>query len=281
MDHFFRALRERGYEEGRNIAIERRHAEGRDDRYAALAAELVAAPVDVLLAAGPSATRAARAATTSIPIVMGTVDAVEQGLITSLARPGGNVTGWTLLSVESAEKQLSLLKEAMPQLSRVAVVANPRMPGHRTVVESVGEGARKMGMRLTSVEVASPEALEPAFATLAKERIEGFFATPDPVVMDRVQAQVTSLAARAKLPGIYQWRSYAQAGGLMSYGPSLTDLIASWATTVDKILKGAKPADLPVETPRRYELVLNDRAAKELGFVFPAALRLAANEVLG
>jgi putative ABC transport system substrate-binding protein len=280
MEHFYRGLRERGYEEGRNLVIERRQAGGRDDEYAALAADLVRLPVDVIVAGGPSATRAARAATSTIPIVMGTVDALEQGLIASLARPGGNVTGWTLLSVESAEKQLFLLKQAIPQLSRVAVVANPRMPGHRSVVERVGEGAGKMGMRLTPVEVASPEALEPAFAAMAKERIEAFFATPDPVVMDRAASRLTELAARAKLPGMYQWRLYAQAGGLMSYGPSLADLVSTWAVTVDKILRGAKPADLPVETPRRYELVLNMKAAQALAFTFPGALVVAADEVI-
>jgi putative ABC transport system substrate-binding protein len=280
MEHFYRGLRERGYEEGRNLVIERRQAGGRDDEYAALAADLVRLPVDVIVAGGPSATRAARAATSTIPIVMGTVDALEQGLIASLARPGGNITGWTLLSVESAEKQLFLLKQAIPQLSRVAVVANPRMPGHRSVVERVGEGAGKMGMRLTAVEVAGPEALEPAFAAMAKERIEAFFATPDPVVMDRAAPRLTELAARAKLPGMYQWRLYAQAGGLMSYGPSLADLVSTWAVTVDKILRGARPADLPVETPRRYELVLNMKAAQALAFTFPSALVVAADEVI-
>jgi len=280
MDAFFKALRELGYVEGQNLLVERRYAEGQDDRYASLAAELARSRVDAILAAGPSAARAARDATATIPIVMGTVDAVEQGLIASLARPGGNVTGWTLLTIESAEKQLWLLKEAVPRLARVAVVANPRMPGHSRVVEALAAAAGKMGMRLTSVEIASVDALEPAFASMAKDRIEAFFAIPEPVVMDHAARRLAELAMRHRIPGTAEWRSYAHAGGLMSYGASLRDLVASWAPFVDKIFRGAKPADLPVETPRKYVLVLNQRVARELGFAFPGPLLLAADEVI-
>jgi putative ABC transport system substrate-binding protein len=280
MNLFYKAMADLGYAEGANLVIERRYAEGRDDRYAALAAELVGMPVDVLVAAGPSASRAARDASRTVPIVVGTIDPVEQGLIASLARPGGNVTGWTMLTVESAEKELSLLKEAMPRLSHVAVLANPRMPAHPGVVERLAEAARKMNARSTPVEVAGPESLATAFATMARDRVEAFVAIADPVVLDRGIQDVARLAIQHRLPGIYSWRSFADAGGLMSYGPSLPQLVASWATYVDKILKGAKPADIPVETPRKYELVLNRRVARELGFSFPAALLLAADAVI-
>ena len=280
MDLFYKGMRELGYVEGQNVVFERRFADGQDSRYAELAAELVAARVDVIIAAGPSATRAARAATSTIPIVMGTLDPVEQGLITSLSRPGGNVTGWALLTSESGQKQLALLKEAIPGLERAAVIANPRMPAHREVVDKLVAGARGIGVRLTSVEITAPEALEAAFAGMVRDRIQAFFVAPEPVVLDRSAAQIAALAARHRIPGMYQWRSYAEAGGLMSYGPSLKELVPLWAPYVDRLLKGAKPADLPVDTPRKYELVLNERAAKALGFTFPAAMRLAADDVI-
>lgn len=281
MNLFYKGLADLGYVEGRNLVIERRHAEGRDEGYAALASELAKLPVDVIVAAGPSATRAASRASTTIPIVMGTVDPVEQGLIASLARPGGNLTGFAMLSVESGEKQLSLLKEAMPRLQRVAVVANPRMPAHGNVVAALAVASRKLDVQLASIEVASTDAISPAFASMARQKVEAFFVNPEPVVLDRSAKELSALASQHRLPGIYAWRSYVEAGGLMAYGPKLPDLIASWATYVDKILKGAKPADLPVETPRKYELVLNQRAARDLGFTFPASMLLAADSVIG
>jgi putative ABC transport system substrate-binding protein len=279
MEHFFRGLRELGYVEGSNLTVERRYAEGRDDRYPALAAELVKLPVDVLLAAGPAATRAAKAATSTVPIVMGTVDPVEQGLIQSLARPGGNMTGWCLLSTEGAQKQLSILKEALPRALRVGVVATPTMVKHVNRTGELAKGARELGLTLAFVEIAGEEALEAAFAALRRERVDAFILVAEPS-LDRLADRIAALAARDKLPGMYSFRPYVVAGGLMAYGPSLRALVELWPAYVDRILKGANPGELPVQTPTKYELVVNQRVANELGVAFPAPLLLAADVVV-
>ena len=279
MDVFFQGLRELGYVQGRNLHVETRFGEGRDDQLPALAAELLKQEVELIVAAGPAATRAARAATSTVPIVMGTVDPVEQGLIQSLGRPGGNLTGWCLLSTDYAQKQLSLLKQAIPAAARVGVVATPNMVKHANRAGELGDGARALGVSLAFVEVAGEEALEPAFATLRRERVDAFILVADPS-LDRLREPIAALAARHKLPAMYTFRFYVEAGGLMSYGPSLREMIALWPAYVDRILKGARPADLPVQTPSKYELVLNQRAAREIGFIFPGPLLVAAEAVI-
>jgi putative ABC transport system substrate-binding protein len=275
-----KAFRERGYVEGTNLVVERRYGEGHDDRLPALAAELVRAKVEVLMAGGPAATRAAAAATTTVPIVMGTHDPVEQGLIASLAKPGGNVTGWCFLSAETVSKQLAVLRDAMPQVTRVAVMVNPRMAAHEVRRAHIQSAAQAMGLQLVMVEVASAEALLPAFEKMRSERAEAFLLIPEPSLIDRLRTDIVGLAARHRLPAMYAFRMYPEAGGLMSYGPSLLDLMYLWPGYVDKILKGARPGELPVETPRKYELVLNQRTARELGFTFPHSLVLAADATI-
>ncbi len=271
-------LRELGYVEGRNLVVERRFATT-DDALEGLARELVKLDVEVIVAGGPTATRAARAATSVVPIVMGTHDPVEQGLIASLARPGGNVTGWCVLSVDTASKQFALLKEAVPRLSRVGLIANPQMAAHATRIGHLTIAARDLGLQVVPIEVTSREAVAAAFATLHKERVEAFAVIPEPQ-LDLMSGEIARHAAEHRLPGMYTWKLYVSAGGLMSYGPSLPAMMRLWAPYVDKILRGTRPGDLPVETPRKYELVLNQRAAHALGFTFPSALLLAADEVL-
>jgi len=273
-------LRDLGYVEGQNLVIERRSAEGHDERLPALAAELVHLKVEVIVAGGPAPTRAAQHATQTIPIVMGNHDPVEQGLIASFAHPGGNITGWSFLSVDLGEKQLALLKEAMPQLARVAVVANPATPGHGLRMHHLVEAARALGLHLHVVEVRSPDALAQAFAAMTHAGVEAFFVLPEPTVIDGLRGQMVTLAAQYRLPAMYHWKMYVEAGGLMSYGPSLLDLNRRAAVYVDKILKGAKPADLPVETPWKYELVLNLKTAKELDLTIPPTLLMLADEVI-
>jgi putative ABC transport system substrate-binding protein len=279
IDVFFKGMQDLGYVQGRNLQVEARFAEGSEERLAALAGELVRLNVEVIVAAGPGAARAAKAATSTVPIVMGTSDPVEQGLIASLAQPGGNVTGWCMLSVESARKQLALLKEAMPRIGRVGVLATPEAMGHHVRAGELTGGAGALGLSLAPVEVAGSEGLESAFAALRRERADAFIVLPEPAI-DALRDRIAALAAQARLPGMYTWRFYADAGGLMSYGPSLPTMIALWPGYVDKILKGARPADLPVQTPTKYELVLNQRAAKAIGFTFPSSLVLAADAVI-
>ena len=280
MDSLVQGLRELGWVEGRNLAIERRFAENRDERLPGLAAELVRSKVEVLLAGGPSATRAAKGATDTIPIVMGTHDPVEQGLVASLAKPGGNVTGWCFLSAETAEKQLALLKQALPRAGRVAVLVNPGLPGHGVRMQHIERGARALGLRLSVLDIATAEALAPAFAAMASERVDAFIVIPEPTLIDGLRGQIVAAASRQRLPGMYMFRMYTEAGGLMSYGPDLLALTRGWAPYVDKILRGAKPADLPVQTPTKLELILNERAAREIGFTFPGSLVLAADHII-
>jgi putative ABC transport system substrate-binding protein len=279
MDGFFQGMRELGYVQGRNLVVETRFGEGRDAALPALAAELVKLEVEVILAAGPAATSAAKRATSTVPIVMGTVDPVEQGLIASLSQPGGNMTGWCLLSTESAQKQLALFREAVPQAMRVGVVASPTMTRHITRAGELARGARALGVSLSFLEVPGPEALEPIFAAMRKERLDGFIVMAEPAI-DRLRDRLAALASQHRLPAMYYWRFYVDAGGLMSYGANLRDMVALWPGYVDKILKGARPGDIPVQTPTKYELVLNQKAARDMGFTFPGSLVIAADAVI-
>jgi putative ABC transport system substrate-binding protein len=280
LEAVYQGLRDLGHVEGRNLLIERRFAEGRDERLPALAAELVRANVEVLLAGGPAATIAAHGATATIPIVMAMHDPVEQGLIASLARPGGNMTGWCFLSADTAGKQLAVLKEAMPRLNRVAVLVNPGMAAHEIRVKHITQAAKAMGVQLAVIEIASAGALAPSFAAMSRDRVEAFILVPEPSVIDGLRGEIIGLAAQHRLPGMYMFSFYPDSGGLMSYGPDLDALSALWPSYVDRILKGARPGDLPVATPRKYELILNAKTARELGFTFPQTLLVAADRVI-
>jgi putative ABC transport system substrate-binding protein len=280
LEGFLRQLREYGYVEGRNLVLERRFADGHEDRLAPLAAELAQQKLDVIVAFGPSASRAAaRQATSTMPVVISTIDAVEQGLIASLGRPASNVTGMTIESTDSAGKQLALLKEAIPGISRVGIVANPAMPGYSSVVKSLDRGAAALGLRLVLVGVASDDALVAAFEEMKDARVDAFLVVAEPVI-DGLRARIAVLAAERRLPAMYPWRMYVDAGGLMSYGPSLPDLVSRLAYFVHRIITGTKPGDLPVELPSKFDLVLNLKAARDLGITFPPSLRQLAVETV-
>jgi putative ABC transport system substrate-binding protein len=204
---------------------------------------------------------------------------VEQGLIASLGRPAGNVTGMTIESTDSAGKELALLKEAIPGISRVGIVANPAMPGYSSVVKSLDRGAAALGLRLVLVGVASDDALVAAFEEMKDARVDAFLVVAEPVI-DGLRARIAVLAAERRLPAMYPWRMYVDAGGLMSYGPSLPDLVSRLAYFVHRIITGTKPGDLPVELPSKFDLVLNLKAARDLGITFPPSLRQLAVETV-
>ena len=281
LEAFRQGLRGFGYVESQNLVIEYRFAEGRDDRLADLAAELVRLNVDVIVAGGAVAVRAAQHATRTLPIVMaGTADPVAQGLIASLARPGGNTTGLSLLTAELPGKRLEILKETVPQSMRVAVLANPAAAIYKPWMNSLTVAARVLGLQLHVVELRSADALDAAFAAMTRAGADALIVLADPVLMDGLHGQLAALAATTRLPAMYDWRMYVEAGGLMSYGPSLPGIYWHAATYVDKILKGAKPADLPVEQPAKFELVINLKTAKTLGLTIPPTVLFQASEVI-
>src|SRR5262245_4515580 len=263
-------LRERGYVEGQNILIEDRSALGRYSELSDAVAALLRFKVDVIVTQGSTATQAARKATNTTPIVMiaAAFDPRESGLITSLAHPGGNVTGLTSIGHELYAKRLELLKEALPGVSRVATLLTPDSPSAGPAFNDAQEAARALGMRLQRVDVPHPEDLEKAFARLIHERSEAN--APLSSSMFRAnRGRIVELAARYRLPGIYEYRGFADAGGLMAYGVDIVELFRSAASYVDKILKGAKPAQLPIEQPTKFELVINLKTAKALGLTIP------------
>jgi putative ABC transport system substrate-binding protein len=274
-------LRGLGYVEGRNLVLEQRHAETKPERLRELAAELLRAPVDLIVTVGSQASRAAKATTSSVPIVMvGVADPVEIGLVANLARPGGNVTGLAFNTGQQIyAKHLELLKEIVPGLSRVAVVIDPRSPIYATNRRELAAAARALGLTLLIHEVREPADVERAFAEMPAQGAAAVFAVPNPFVYGQ-RRQILDLAARQRLPGAYGFREFAEGGGLVYYG---TDLPAMWrraATFVDKILKGAKPADLPVEQPTKFELVVNVRTAKALGLALPPSVLSRADHVI-
>jgi ABC-type uncharacterized transport system substrate-binding protein len=276
-------LRERGYIEGQNIAIEYRYAEGKRDRLPDLAAELVRLKVDIILVAGGiRPIGVAKNATKTIPIVMVGVaaDPVETGLVESLARPGGNVTGIALLSRELGGKRLELLKEAVPKVARVAVLyesANPQSVLEMKEVLPVA--ARALRLTLQPWEVRSADDFERVFAALSKQRPDGLYVSSGPL-MRAHQKRVVGLTLKSRLPSMYYYREFVDAGGLMSYGADLADSYRRIATYVDKILKGAKPADLPVEQPTTFELVINLKTAKQIGLTIPQKVLARADKVI-
>jgi putative ABC transport system substrate-binding protein len=272
-------LRTLGYEEGDTFRLEERYAEGYEERLPALAAELVQLPVDLLLAAGVSAVRAAQHATRTIPIVMACADdPVDHGFVTSLARPGGNITGLSCLSAEVAGKRLELLAQAVPTASRIAVLGTPTMLGAAGVRPALQGAAAALGIQLQILEVDRPEALEPAFAAMAREGAGALLSLGSPV-FSRARARLVALAAEHRLPAMYRNRADVEAGGLMAYGPNFSDIWRRTAVYADKLLNSATPADLPVEQPTAFEFVINLRTAEALGLTMPPALLFQATEV--
>jgi putative ABC transport system substrate-binding protein len=264
---FLQRLHDLGYMEGQNLAIERQYANGRSDRLPGLAAELVRRKPDIIVAFSTTAALPAKQATGTIPIVaVGMADPVADGLIASLARPGGNVTGTTFLGPEVAAKRLQLLREVVPGLSRVAVLWHPNAYGERTMAGLLNEmevAARTLGLQLQLVPVFGPEDVVSAFAAMARERAGALIVMPSPILFGEYK-RIVGLAANGRLPAMGAAREFVDLGGLMSYGVNQVDLARQTATYVDKILKGAKPAELPVEQPIKFELVINLKTAREL-----------------
>ncbi len=277
---FAEALLELGHAEGKNVIFEYRWAEGRVDRFPGLAADLVRLKVDVIVASSSPAADSARKATSTIPIVMvGVVDPVALGLVASLARPGSNVTGLSSqLTPEIRAKQLQLLKEAVPTVSRVAVLRNAAVATPATWQEYEAAG-RAVGVRLQSVEVTGPEELGKALVAVSRERGAALWVPGDPMFWT-LRQRIVELSAEHRLPGMFFFREFTDAGGLMSYSARLTDQFRRAAMYVDKILKGAKPADLPVEQPTKFELVVNLKTAKALGLTIPQSILIRADEVI-
>ena len=281
---FRQGLRDFGYVEGRNVVIEYRDGGGRDDRLPTLAAELVALKVDVIVTgAGTAAALAAKRATTIVPIVVVAVgEPVTSGLVTSLARPGGNVTGLSLLFPELVGKCLEQLKQAVPGISRVAVLRQPGAVPDSTYTEVLREAdvaAQALGIRLQVVDARGPTEIERAFADMLRTRVDGLAVLSTPM-LNHERRRLAHLATKNRLPAVYSFRSYVDAGGLVSYGPNIPDMSRRAATYVDKILKGAKPGDLPVEQPTKFELVINLKTAKALGLTIPPSLLARADQVI-
>jgi putative ABC transport system substrate-binding protein len=277
---FRQGLRELGYVEGKNINIEWQYAEGKLDRLPALAAELVRLKVDVIVTGGGRGTRTAKEATKTIPIVMAQVpDPVRDGFVASLARPGGNITGLSSLGPELSGKRLELLKEAVPKLSRVAVLGTSTAPGHAQQLREIGLAAGALKVTLQFLDVLDPKAIETAFQAASKGHAEGVMVLSASVFVSR-RTQVLDLAQKSRLPAIYYRPDFAEAGGLMSYGVNDTDLYRRAAIYVDKILKGAKPADLPVERPTRFKFVINLKTAKQIGLTIPPNVLARADRVI-
>jgi len=272
---FRQGLRDLGYVEGRNVVIEFRDAEGKLERLPALAAELVALKVDVIVVGGTVAALAAKQATRTLPVVfVSAIDPVTDGLVTSLARPGGNVTGLSALAPELVGKRLELLKQAVPGVSQVAVLWQPGALGERTERDLRKEAevaARALGVRLQFVEARGPDDFDRAFSDMTKARA-GALTVLGSTMLINERRRLVDLAAKNRLPAVYGLREYVDAGGLMCYGPNNADMSRRAATYVDKILKGAKPGDLPVEQPTKFELVINLKTAKALGLTIPPSL---------
>jgi putative tryptophan/tyrosine transport system substrate-binding protein len=278
LEVFRQGLRELGYMEGQNIAIEYRSAEGRTDRLPDLAAELVRLQVDIILTTGAPAVRAAKGVTSTIPIVMAAVgDAVEYGFVTSLARPGGNITGSSWLNTELTSKRLELFKAALPETSRVAALWDPATGA--TYFRPMEAAARSLAVQLQALEVRGPDDFDSAFQGARKGGAEGLVILPSPFFYAH-RVRLVGLTATNRLPAMYFRREFVEAGGLMSYGPNFSELYRRAAYYVDRILKGAKPADLPVEQPMKFEFVINLKTAQTLGLTLPPHLLYFADEVL-
>ena len=280
IDAFRQGLRELGYVEDKNIVIEWRFGEGKPDRLPALVAELVRLKVDVILSAGAAVTRPAKDATRTIPIVMAQdTDPVGNGFVASLARPGGNITGLSSYSAELNGKRLELLKEIVPKLSRLAVVGESTYPGNAQSLKETELAAGALKVQLQYLDVLDPKDIETAFRDTSKGRADGVLLLQS-AVLNSQRKQTADLATKSRLPAIYYAREFLDAGGLMSYAASITDLYRRAATYVDKILKGAKPADLPVEQPKKFELIISLKAAKQIGLTIPPNVLVRADKVI-
>ena len=277
---FRQGLREHGYLEGRNVVIEFRSADGKPERLAELAAQLTQANMDIIVGSGTPPVQALQGATRTIPIVMANVgDPVGAGIVGSLARPGSNITGLSLLATELSAKRLELLKEALPRLARVAVLWNPNNASVHLKFRETVSAARLLSLQLQSLEARVPGDLETQFQAAARARTDALI-TADDQFLSSQRVKIVSLAMHHRLPVASEFREFAEAGGLCSYGPSLTDMARRTAIYVDRILKGAKPADLPVEEPTKFELVINLKTAKALGLTIPRSLLLQADQVI-
>jgi len=279
-DAFQTKLHALGYIEGQNLLFEARYADGRYERLPQLAADLVRLKVDVIFAYGTPGSLAAKNATRVIPIVFAPVsDPVLAGLVATLTRPGGNVTGVTLNNPELSAKRVSLLKEAVPAASRVVVLANPDFAPSPSLVAETRRGARVLGMQIQVLEIRQPQELAKAFGTMAAGKTHAVVILPDPMFIAE-RRRIVELAATSRIPAMYHLRQFVEAGGLMSYGADYVEAFQQGALLVDKILKGAKPADLPVEQPWRFPLVINLKTAKALGLTIPQPLLLRADQVV-
>jgi len=278
LDVFRQGLQELGYTENKDIIIEQQYAEGKLDRVAAIAAELVGLKLDVIVTGGPAATRSAKEATTTIPIVMGfDYDPVGSGVIASLARPGGNITGLSSLAPEISGKQLELLKEVLPKLSRVAVLGNSTEPGIGQLRKEAELVAAALKVQLQYLDVLAPKDIGTAFKDATKGRAVLVLSS---FIIISKRMQIAELATKNRLPAIYPWPEFVEDGGLMTYGANSNDLFRRAATYVDKILKGAKPADLPVEQPTKFEFIVNLKAAKQIGVTIPPNVLVRADKVI-
>jgi putative tryptophan/tyrosine transport system substrate-binding protein len=280
VEAFRQGLRELGYVEGKNIVIELRSAEGEQDRLPALVAELIRLKIDIIVSAGPSVTRAAKAATTTIPIVMAfDNDPVGSRFVASLARPGGNITGLSTLAPEISGKRVELLKETVPKLSRLALIGSSTEPSYAQVLKEIELAAGAFKVKLRYLDVIDPKDIEAAFRAAGKER-GGAVLVLTAAVLNSHRAQVVELAVKNRLPAAYGLPQFVEAGGLMSYGTSFTDLFRRAATYVDKILKGKTPADLPIEQPKKFEFIVNLKAAKQIGLTIPPNVLARADRVI-
>jgi putative ABC transport system substrate-binding protein len=280
VDAFREGLRQLGYVEGQNLIIRYQWAEGQQERHAVLVRELVRLKPDILFTAGTPGTLAAKQATQSIPIVTAIAgDPVATGLVSSLAQPGGNVTGLSTLTPELDGKRLELFTQAMPKLSRVVALLNPANPITPIAWKAIEPAAAALGVQLQPVEVRGPNDLDRAFATIREARPDGLIIVPDRFLL-AYRAPIVRFMAEQRLPGMFPFREFVEEGGLLAYGPDYTDMYRRAATYVAKILKGAKPADLPMEQPTKFTLVINLKTAQELGLTMPPTLLFQADEVL-
>jgi putative tryptophan/tyrosine transport system substrate-binding protein len=280
LEAFRHGLHEHGYVEGEHFTIESRYAEGNPERLPGLAAELVNLPVAVIVTSGAQAIQAVKQATSTIPVVFAaSSDPVEMGFVTSLARSGGNLTGLSLMAPELSGKRLELLKETVPELAHVAVLVNPANPNTAAQLRETQRAAQALQVQLHLVEVRGPQEIDHAFSAIRSVPVDALLVLLDPLFLSQ-RARLVELTVTSRLPAMYAFREDAEAGALMAYGPSFPDLFRRAATYTAKILKGAKPADLPVEQPMKYELVLNLKTARALGLTFPPHLLVWANKVI-
>jgi putative ABC transport system substrate-binding protein len=277
---FRHALRDLGWIDGNNVSIEYRWAEGKPERLPVLARELVQLSVDVLVTSGAPAALAAQQATATIPIVMAQInDPVALGLVASLSKPGSNITGLATLHSELGSKQIELIKEAVPKASRLAVLWHPGNPGARDIVTHTRHAARTLGLALLPVEVRGAGDLAAALTAMKRQRADALLVAPDPLLLP-YSVELVQLTIKHGLPTMFGWSELVEAGGLMAYGPSIPEIFRRAAVYVDKILKGAKPADLPVEQPTKFELVINMKTAKALGLTIPPSVLARADQVI-